>query len=191
MTHRANIIGAVLASFAFLIVIFAGTLGQLFTMSGAVNRIPAYGTQAMPNARDVGYADPLVYDEEGVLIDFRKVAGHVVESAASDTGTCSNRTYILELKERKVWIKGSAAAAVEALLRSKIQPSIESCSVPAGKDFSCAAGCEVRGEDEIIKAKPLTLTLQSANAAALGILQYVHAVNAGCIRIRQCSLVSQ
>lgn len=185
MIQRANLIGAILSSFAFLLVIFAGTLGQLFTMSGAVKSMPAYGTHAIPLAWDLGYADSLTYDEKGELMEYKKAPGRIIDADASASAVCRNRHYIYEI-DAKIWIKGSAIAAVQAALRRQIEPHLTACAPAAGEDFSCAPGCETRDDDNIIAAKPPTFALQSANAVAPGVLQYVFQVNAGCIRVRQC-----
>lgn len=183
---KLHLIGAIVASFAFLIVIFAGTLGQLFTLSGRTDKMPAYGTTAIPNAWEIGYADSLTYDEKGKFIDFSKMSG-VIGAKENDPGdTCPDRTYVFSVKDLKVWKKGSRLASAETSIRNQLEPVLKACTPPEGSDFACATGCTEEGGDEVIEAQPLTQTLLSADGVAEGILQYVLSLNAGCLRVKHC-----
>lgn len=183
---KVNLIGAIVASLAFLIVIFAGTLGQLFTLSGRTTNMPAYGTTAIPNGWDIGYADSLTYDEKGKVIDFPKMQGLVGISKSDPAATCPDRTYVFALKDLKVWKKGSRLDSIKMNIQRHLEPILKACAPPVGTDFACASGCTEDGEDQVIEAQSLTQTLLSADAVAQGILQYVLSLNAGCIRIKHC-----
>lgn len=183
---KVHLIGAIVASLAFLIVIFAGTFGQLFTLSGRTAKMPSYGTTAIPNSWDIGYADSLTYDEKGKFIDFAKMSGVVGASENNPGDTCPDRTYVFSVKDLKVWKKGSMLESVQKSIQRQIEPVLKACAPPAGTDFACASGCKEDGEEQVIEAQPLTQTLLSADAVAHGILQYVFSLNTGCVRIKHC-----
>ncbi len=183
---KVHLIGAIVASLAFLVVIFAGTIGQLFTLSGRTANMPAYGTTAIPNSWEIGYSDSLTYDEKGKFIDFSKMPG-VVGTSEDDAGdACPDRTYVFALKDLKVWKKGSRLASVQMSIQRQLEPVLKVCSPPDGTDFACATGCTAEGEDQVIEAQPLTQSLMSADGVAQGILQYVFSLNAGCVRVMHC-----
>ncbi len=188
MKNMLNIIGAVLASGAFLIVIFAGMAGQLFTKSGRTNRMPAYSTSARPGLvmADSGYIDLIASDEQGKTIDFKTMNGRMGERPGSGGAACPDRTYVYELRDMKIWKKAWGIDAVISMLTSQISPILEACAVPAGTDFTCGDGCSARGDDEIIVAKPLSIVMNSANVAGPGILQFVLTANGACIRVMEC-----
>lgn len=183
---KLHLIGAVVASFAFILVIFAGTLGQLFSLSGRTGSMPAYGTTAVPNGRDIGYADVQTFDEKGKLIEFSKMIGAISSSENSPGDVCPDQKYVFSLKDQKVWKKGSMLSSVELSIQRKIEPILKACTPPVGTDFQCPSGCTEDGEGEVIDAEPLTMSLISADGVAQGLLQYVFSLNGGCIRIKHC-----
>lgn len=185
MKH-AHLIGALVASFAFLFVIFAGTLGQLFTMSGKTDRMPAYDTEAVRRGWDIGYSDPYAYDERGKVIDFSVKAGEVSE-LSDKSDSCPDNSYVFALKNRNIWMKGATLDAVVTSLREQIDPLLQTCAVPADVSFACSQGCRRSGEDTVTLARPLDIRLKSADAIGPGTLQYIFIVNGGCIRLRQCT----
>jgi len=188
---KVNLIGAIIASLAFLLVIFAGAIGQLFTLSGRTSKMPAYGTSAIPNGGDIGFADSLTYDEKGKFIDFSKMQGVITDSKAEPDDICPDRTYVFALKDRTVWKKGSMLSSVEKSIQRHLEPVLKACAPPDSTEFACAPGCMADGQDNVVDARPLTLSLQSADGVAQGILQYVFVLNAGCVRIKHCIVASQ
>ena len=180
-----NIIGAVVASLAFIVVIFAATFGQLFSMSGTSRSLPSYGTKAVPTGSDIGATDTLTYDETGKLVDFGAIPGEFGEITEGDNA-CPDKSYIVALRSMKVWKKGSVFDAVKANLQQQIDPLLGACAPPAGADFACAPGCTANGEDKVNISTPLTMKLTSANAVGPGMLQYVFSLDASCLRVRQC-----
>lgn len=183
---KLHLIGAIVASFAFALVIFAGALGQLFSLSGRTGSMPAYGTTAVPNGWDIGYADVQTFDEKGKLIEFSKALGVLSSSDNSPGDVCPDQKYVLSLKDQKVWKKGSMLSAVELSVKRKIEPLLKACEPPVGTEFQCASGCTEERESEVIEAEPLTISLLKADAVAQGLLQYVLTLNGGCIRIKHC-----
>jgi hypothetical protein len=192
MISRRNLIGAVIASVGLVVVMFAGVFGQLFTLSGAVKRTPAYGTSAIPSAWDIGSADAISYDAEGNVIDFRALPGRIMDTPPDEEGSaCMNRTYVYEINDMKVWKKGTRLDSITTAISVQVSPLLDLCEAPSELDFSCAAGCVPQGDDRIIVARPVSSTLLSANAAAPGILQYVLSVNGSCMRERHCGPLTE
>lgn len=187
---KVQLIGAVVASLAFLIIIFAGAIGQLFTLSGRTAKMPAYGTSAIPNGNH-GYADSLTYDEKGGLVDFTKMSGAVSDAESESDDMCPDRTYVFALSDFKVWKKGSMLNSAEQSIRRQIELVLKACTPPDGTEFACGSGCMEDGEDEVVDAESPTVSLLSADGVGQGILQYVFALNAGCVRIKHCSVVSE
>ena len=188
MMSKSNVVGAALASFGFFVVIFAGTLGQFFTQTDGLVKETIYDLPPVPLEASMGYAESVTYDEQGEIMDYTKIPGIVAESPSTEEGMCPSKTYRYELQEVKAWKKGSVAATVEKSLSEEVQPFLRACAVPEGRGFECADECESVTEDTVVTEKPFSLTLQAADAAGPGILQYVYVLNGACLRVKNCSV---